>query len=121
MEALRNRSVFASTDYGFELRVIANDNYFMGNRDVPDSKGGQLQLLVIVKDDDEPIGKMQVCYGKRFGKYKWINAPKITTPAGEEAEISIGVPYISNGWYFVKITQKDGDVIYSAPVWTAEE
>ena len=109
LEALRQRRTFATEDKNFSLRMKANGAW-MGS-EIANSgtihfeisgvdENGELATLVELITDQ---GEVLTTYTPYTSTFTW--EPEIT--------ISTGVHY-----YYVKVTQTDGDRIVSSPVWT---
>ncbi len=109
LEALRARRTFATEDKNYSLRLKAN-GVWMGSElantgsisfDIygydPDGEG--VTLVQLVTDQ----GKVVTQTSAVTGTFTWM--PQIT--------VTTGVHY-----FYVKVTQTDGDRIVSSPVWT---
>jgi len=107
MDALWNRRTFASEDRNVKLYVYGNEN-IMGSI-LYDAT--QLTLKIKYEDVKDPVQKLEIVsqsgmfeVADVIGKDTFDFSQTLTVPDGYE-------------WYFVRIIQKDGDEIISAPVW----
>ncbi|MGC8872873.1 MAG: Ig-like domain-containing protein [Chloroflexia bacterium] len=108
MEALRARRTFASEDVNYELAFKAN-GYWMGSV-IPNA--GTLAFDISGYDPDdggsalvEVVGDTgRVVVSATVGSdFRWT--PSLPVPPGVQ-------------YYYVRVTQSDGDRIASAPIWT---
>uniref|UniRef100_A0A7C5U5Z5 Phosphotransferase n=1 Tax=Fervidobacterium nodosum TaxID=2424 RepID=A0A7C5U5Z5_9BACT len=107
MDALWNRRTFASEDKNVKV-------YMYGNESIMGSilyDATQLTLGIRYEDIKEPVQKLEVVsqsgtfeINNVVGKDAFEISQTFTVPDGYE-------------WYFVRIIQKDGDEIVSAPIW----
>jgi uncharacterized repeat protein (TIGR01451 family) len=109
LEALRARRTFATEDKNFSLRMKANGAW-MGS-EIPNT--GQIQFEIDGADPDgELTSVVQIItnQGTVVAEYYPDSASFTLTP----------VLYISTGvhYYYIKVTQADGERIVSSPVWT---
>ncbi len=109
LEALRERRTFATEDKNFSLRMKAN-GLWMGSEidntgqiifaiDGADPDGELVSLVQIITDQ----GKVALEYAPGTASVTW--SPQLN--------ITPGVHY-----FYVKVTQEDGNRIVSSPVWT---
>ena len=109
LEALRVRRTFATEDKSFNLSMKANGAW-MGS-EIPNM--GQIQFEITGADPDGELTLLvQIItdQGSVAAEY-WPNSASFSlTP----------VLYISTGvhYYYIRVTQADGDRIVSSPVWT---
>ncbi len=108
MEALRARRTFASEDRNYELALRAN-GYWMGS-EIPNVGTIAFQITGYDPDDTgtarvELVGDTgRVVLSTTLGSsFQWN--PSLSIPPGVH-------------YYYVRVTQADGDRIASAPVWT---
>ncbi|NOU92450.1 hypothetical protein GC093_04265 [Paenibacillus sp. LMG 31456] len=126
LHSMRNRRVYMTEDPNFTLDVLANGQY-MGAT----VKGKTLNFSISGKDDvtevntlpeynylpsnyksDDRVAKVELLTngGKVVDSYSPMTTsftwnPTYTVPGGQQ-------------WFVVKVTQKDGEQIYSAPIWS---
>lgn len=109
LDALRARRTFATEDKNYELGMKAN-NFWMGSEF---ANTGTIAFTITGNDPDGESGDLVqiITYGGEvvtqttFAAAQWTWQPALT--------ISTGAHY-----YFVKVTQADGDRIVTSPVWT---
>jgi hypothetical protein len=136
LEALRNRWVFASEDWGFRLALTAADVgsvHFMGSRGVGPGPDGKLHLHLAASDDDESIGSVWVLSGPAGGGIPSANWWDWTVHFEQVSDLSVDedlppLDYYPGSWYLVVIRQirevlpgvwwGDGDFVVSSPIWT---
>lgn len=116
-EAIEARRVYATEDHNLELRLTGNGRW-MGSRLTLD-RGDRLRLRAQASDPDpgDGIARAELISnsGQRVatragtgGSLKWT--VKLKPPAaGRES------------WYVLKLTQSDGQLAYSSPIWVAVE
>ncbi|MFF2447175.1 Ig-like domain-containing protein [Neobacillus sp. NPDC058068] len=129
MHAMRNMRVYMAEDPNFTLDVLAN-GYYMGS--TVDSKKLNFKITgsdpvaekrnstdynylpTSYKSDDRVAkvelisngGKVVDTYSPMTSDFEW--SPNYTVTGGQQ-------------WFVVKVTQMDGERIYSAPIWSKEE
>ncbi len=114
--ALKERRVYASEDNNLEITYTLNDE-LMGTiiKDVPDSLNLQVMLNDPgAKDKDgniveDNIQKAEVVANSGRVVYTWdVNAQS------KELSVTLKPDY---SYYYIRITEKDGDLAVTAPVW----
>ncbi|QCJ41632.1 Ig domain-containing protein group 2 domain-containing protein [Bacillus sp. S3] len=129
MHAMRNMRVYMEEDPNFKLDVLAN-GYFMGSTvdsktlkfdikgsdDVAEDRNSpDYSYLPKTYKSDDRIAKVELIsnggkvvdsYEPMTKDFKWN--PTYTVTGGQQ-------------WFVVKVTQMDGERIYSAPIWSKEE
>jgi len=135
MNALKNRWVFASEDYGFRLATSATDaggTHFMGSRDVGPNADGTLHLHLEASDDDESIGSIWILSGPAGGGVPpanwWDQAIHFEQVSDQSMVRDFSLAYRPNHWYLVVVCQMrealpgiwigDRNFIVSSPIWT---
>ncbi len=108
MEALRARRTFATEDTNYELAFKAN-GYWMGSG-IPNT--GSLQLEVTGHDPDGE-GNARVELVSDMGRVLLSDTVGADFRWNPTLNISPGLHY-----YYIRVTQPDGDRIASAPIWT---
>ena len=112
MEALHSRRIFASDDVNFELCFSA-DGELMGSVLNPPELS-PVTFRVDWRDPDDPLAAIWL-----------VQSPGIEIPLlldGKnlyEDTLSVAQNAAGGEWYFVKVLQQDGNLIYSAPIWIA--
>ncbi|MBB6693430.1 S-layer homology domain-containing protein [Cohnella xylanilytica] len=125
--SMKNMRVYMSEDPNFQLDLFANGAY-MGST----VSGSTIKFKITGQDPVQENNKIpEYSYlpstyaaNDNVAKVEIISnggkAIQTYTPSGNEInftwepEVKVG----SQAWYVVKVTQKDGDRIYSAPVWS---
>ncbi|TQK05069.1 CehA/McbA family metallohydrolase [Herbaspirillum sp. SJZ107] len=106
VEALRARRVFATMDKHAQLVFTANGR-LMGERF--DNSGPLVLKAHYASDGGKRVASVAVMEGVP-GRNGTV------TQVAAQAEVSI-VPAPGQHFYYVKLTQDDGNVLWSAPVW----
>ncbi len=105
-DALKDHKVYATEDKNLEITYTVN-NEFMGSiiSEVPEI----LNLSVTLSDADDAIAKAEVIANSGRVVYSWdVNA--------QSKELSASLPP-SYSYYYIRVTEKDGDLAVTAPVW----
>ena len=112
-DAILSRRGYATEDRNLEVMYTANGN-LLGSilTERPDS----LNIRVEFKDPDatDKIAKVEVVVDSGKVAYEWTNANDL---ADGVVEASLGTQY---RYYYIRITQADGDLAFTAPVWIEE-
>ncbi|MGE7611529.1 S-layer homology domain-containing protein [Paenibacillus sp. NPDC101420] len=128
LQSMRNMRVYMSEDPNFTLDVLANGSY-MGAT----VKGNTLNFSIAGKDDVvEEKSKPEYSYlsssyksDDRVAKVELItNGNKIIQTAKPMTKDFTWSPSVEvtggQQWFVVKVTQMDGEQIYSAPIWSQD-
>ncbi|WP_339246668.1 DUF4350 domain-containing protein [Paenibacillus sp. FSL F4-0243] len=128
LQSMRNMRVYMSEDPNFTLDVLANGSY-MGAT----VKGNTLNFSIAGKDDVvEEKSKLEYSYlsssyksDDRVAKVELItNGNKIIQTAKPMTKDFTWSPSVEvtggQQWFVVKVTQMDGEQIYSAPIWSQD-
>ena len=112
-EAIRARRVYATEDKNLEIDYTVNGE-MMGSviTEVPD----KLSINVSVYDPDktDSITKVEIVSNSGIVAYTWENKADL-----DKGELSCELdPKYS--YYFVRVTEGDGDLAVTAPVWVGE-
>ena len=109
-EAMSNRRVYATEDQNLRIYYYLDD-YLMGS--IIDTGGENVDTVhveVSISDpDNEALGKIQII-GENGLVLKSFDAPSATY----ELDTTIAN---TDAYYYLKITQADGDIAVTAPVW----
>ncbi|WNB92654.1 OmpL47-type beta-barrel domain-containing protein [Bacillus sp. NEB1478] len=129
LHAMKNRRVYMEEDPNFTLDVLANGKYMGsvvdGNTITFDIKGSDnvaesrsvkgFEFLPATYQSNDEIEKVELLTnGAKVvdsitpGTKDFTWNPEITVTGGQQ-------------WFVVKVTQKDGERIYSAPIWSQEK
>ncbi|WP_075618337.1 DUF4350 domain-containing protein [Paenisporosarcina indica] len=126
LHSMRNMRVYMSEDPNAELDVTAN-GYYMGStvdsntlnftisgRDAVTETKAEYDYLSNSYVSNDAVAKVELLtnggvvidsYSPNTVDYTW--SPEVTVPNGQQ-------------WFVVRTTQKDGERLYSAPIWSKE-
>ncbi len=108
-DAMRNYRVYATEDNDLNIYYTL-DGYDMGTILEEGQTGKTVELKADLKDaTDESIGKVQVITNGGL-----VLDEKDVTSNNETVTFNVENNY---SYYYLKITQKDGDIAVTAPVW----
>ncbi|MBQ7147326.1 MAG: CehA/McbA family metallohydrolase [Pseudobutyrivibrio sp.] len=111
-DAMRNYRIYATEDNDLSIYYTL-DNYIMGSILEKDEVGDTVELKADIKDPtDSKIGRVEVI----------VNGGQsiaVENVAKSEATVTFEVPS-SYSYYYLKITEDDGDIAVTAPVWVGE-
>ena len=111
--AIRALRMYATEDKNLELTYTVN-GLMMGSRitEVPD----KLNIEVTVNDPDasDSIAKVEVVANSGKVAYTWDNAAQLSSG---KLSVTLDPSY---SYYFIRVTQKDGDLAVTSPVWVGE-
>lgn len=116
MRALAGRRAFASQDTSAEAQLYVG-GYFMGCQDVPTTSPVRIEVRYRpYKNPPQIDGPQATC------ELWWKSGHKVLTgTVGWDGKYFIwraGLRATGRGnWLYARITQNDGDLIYTAPVW----
>ena len=112
-EAIRALRMYATEDKNLELTYTVN-GLMMGSSitEVPD----KLHIEVTVNDPDasDSIAKVEVVANSGKVAYTWDNAAQLSSG---KLSATLDPSY---SYYFIRVTQKDGDLAVTSPVWVGE-
>ena len=111
-DALRNYRVYATEDGDLDIRYSMN-GHFMGSSLLLTDMGETMTLSVTLTDPtDTAIGTVEVIgTGGTFLKSQYL--------AQSGGILSFSLP-AAPGYYFLRVTQPDGDVALTAPIWVED-
>lgn len=112
-EAIRNYRVYSTEDKNLEIYYTVN-GLQLGSiiEEVPE----KLDIHVLVNDPDgsDSISKVEIIVNSGKVAYTWDNPAELST-----GDLSVTLdPTFS--YYYVRVTQGDGDLAVTAPVWVGE-
>ena len=112
-EAIRNYRVYATEDKNLEINYTLNGQ-MLGSiiSDVP--KNVTINVSAYDPDASDSISKVEVMVNSGAVAYTWDNPTEL---ASGELECTIPASY---SYYFIRVTQGDGDLAVTAPVWVGE-
>ena len=113
LKALGNCRTYATEDPDLEI-LYSMDGHFMGSQLEMHHIGETADLSVTLYDPtDSAIGLVEVITGG-------AQAAACQTLDGPTGTLSFSLP-AESGYYFLKITQPDGDLAVTAPIWVDAE
>ena len=112
-EAIRNYRVYATEDKNLEINYTLNGQ-MLGSiiSDVPENVS--INVSVYDPDASDSISKVEVVVNSGAVAYTWDDPAEL---ASGELECTIPASY---SYYFIRVTQGDGDLAVTAPVWVGE-
>ena len=112
-DAIRALRMYATEDKNLELGYTVN-GLMMGSSisEVP----GKLDIEVTVNDPDQSdsITKVEVVVNSGKVAYTWDNAAELKSG---KLSVTLAPEY---SYYFIRVTQNDGDLAVTSPVWVGE-
>ena len=112
-QAIRDMNMYATEDKNLLVNYSVN-GLIMGSSitDVPES----LDISVSVNDPDptDSIAKVEVVVNSGKVAYTWDDAAEL---AAGELSVTLAPDY---SYYFIRVTEADGDLAVTAPVWVGE-
>ena len=112
-DAIRERRLYATEDKNLEISYML-DGHMMGSQLGTDAVGENVNIEVTVYDPDhsDAISKVEVVVNSGRVAYTWDSIP-----ASGELSATIPADY---SYYFIRVTQADGNLAVTAPVWVGE-
>lgn len=110
-DAMRNYRVYATEDNDLSIWYTLDDN-LMGSILEKDDVGDTVDLEAVLNDPTDFVGKVEVIVngGLSIAKEE-VN--------GNSDTVNFTVP--SNySYYYIKVTEKDGDIAVTAPIWVGK-
>lgn len=110
--ALRARRMYATEDKNLELDYTVNGNMMGSIIDVPE----KLNFEISFNDPDrtDSIAKVELVVNSGKVAYTWNSAADL---AKGSVSVELAPEYT---YYFVRVTEGDGDLAVTAPVWVGE-
>lgn len=112
-DAIRERRLYATEDKNLEISYTL-DGHMMGSQLGTDAVGENVNIEVTVYDPDhsDAISKVEVVVNSGRVAYTWDSIPA-------SGELSCTIP-AAYSYYFIRVTQMDGNLAVTAPVWVGE-
>ncbi len=112
-EAIRNYRVYATEDKNLEISYTLNGQ-MLGSiiEEIPES--AVINVSVYDPDSSDSISKVEVVVNSGAVAYTWDDPTQL---ASGELNCTIPAEY---SYYFIRVTQGDGDIAVTAPVWVGE-
>ena len=110
--AIRARRMYATEDKNLELDYTVNGNMMGSIIDVPE----KLDIEISFNDPDrtDSIAKVELVVNSGKVAYTWDSAAEL---AKGSVSVTLDPEYT---YYFVRVTEGDGDLAVTAPVWVGE-
>ena len=110
--ALRARRMYATEDKNLEIDYTVNGNMMGSIIDVPE----KLNFEISFNDPDrtDSIAKVELVVNSGKVAYTWNSAADL---ANGSVSVELAPAYT---YYFVRVTEGDGDLAVTAPVWVGE-
>ena len=110
--AIRDRRVYATEDKNLEINYTLNGE--MLGSTIADAESANIKVSVYDPDASDSISKVEVVVNSGKVAYTWDDPTELATG---ELECTIPANY---NYYFIRVTQGDGDLAVTAPVWIGE-
>ena len=112
-EAIRALRMYATEDKNLELTYTVN-GLMMGSSITEISDKLNVEVTVNDPDASDSIAKVEVVANSGKVAYTWDNAAQLTSG---KLSATLDPSY---SYYFIRVTQKDGDLAVTSPVWVGE-
>ncbi len=111
-DAIRALRVYATEDKNLQINYTVNDEP-MGTVFTDDNAPEKLNVVVTLYDPDasDSVSKVELVVDGGKTAYTWDDATEL---ASGQLSAELDSEY---SYYFVRVTQKDGDLAVTAPVW----
>ena len=111
-KAIQNRRMYATEDKNLEIDYTVNGNMMGSIIDVPE----KLDFEISFNDPDrtDSIAKVELVVNSGKVAYTWNSAADLTKGS---VSVTLDPEY---SYYFVRVTEGDGDLAVTAPVWVGE-
>ena len=111
-EAIRNYRVYATEDKNLEITYTLNGQLMGSSIDVPEA----VNIAVTVSDPDasDSISKVEVIANSGKVVYTWNDPAQLAAGA---LNVELAPDY---SYYYIRVTEGDGDLAVTAPVWVGE-
>lgn len=112
-DAIRERRLYATEDKNLEISYTL-DGHMMGSQLGTEDVGENVDIAVTVYDPDynDAISKVEVVVNSGRVAYTWDSILA-------SGELSCTIP-AAYSYYFIRVTQMDGNLAVTAPVWVGE-
>lgn len=112
-EAIRNYRVYATEDKNLEINYTLNGE-MLGTviEEVPET--ADINVTLYDPDASDSISKVEVVVNSGAVAYTWDDPAQLAS-----GELSCSIP-ARYSYYFIRVTQGDGDIAVTAPVWVGE-
>jgi hypothetical protein len=112
LDALKASRYYASDDWNIQVNYTLNGLYMGTTSNIT---ANPTISVTITDPDGEPTSKIQLYYGVPGSN----SLPTILTTANNTNTLTYthSIAVGSNYYYYLKITQVDGDLVWTAPIW----
>ncbi|MEJ5965157.1 S-layer homology domain-containing protein [Flavonifractor porci] len=112
-EAIRNYRVYATEDKNLEINYTLNGQMLGSTiEEVPET--ANISVNVYDPDASDSIARVEVVVNSGVVAYTWDDPAQLKT-----GTLSCAIP-ADYSYYFIRVTQNDGDLAVTAPVWVGE-
>ena len=111
-QAIRDRRVYATEDKNLEINYTLNGE--MLGSTIADAESANIKVSVYDPDASDSISKVEVVVNSGAVAHTWDDPTDLTSG---ELECTIPANY---SYYFIRVTQGDGNLAVTAPVWIGE-
>ena len=112
LSALRQMHFYASDDWNARLSFTVNGN-MMGS-DIATGSNSSIAVTVTDVDLNDTVTKIDLYYGVPGSG---TNATILNTAHASTLNYTHNVTLGQSYYYYAKVTQADGDILWSAPIW----
>lgn len=112
-QAIRDRRIYATEDKNLEIQYTLNGQ-MLGSiiEEVPEDVA--INVSVYDPDRSDSISRVEVVVNSGAVAYTWNDPADLAA-----GELTCSIP-ASYSYYFIRVTQGDGDLAVTAPVWVGE-
>ncbi|HJB56088.1 MAG TPA: CehA/McbA family metallohydrolase [Candidatus Flavonifractor intestinipullorum] len=113
-QAIRDRRVYATEDKNLEINYTLNDAMLGTILDDEGVEQANINVTVYDPDASDSIARVEVVVNSGAVAYTWDDPEELASGA-----LSCTIP-ADYSYYFIRVTQGDGDIAVTAPVWVGE-
>lgn len=113
-QAIRDRRVYATEDKNLEINYTLNDAMLGTILDDEGVEQANISVTVYDPDASDSIARVEVVVNSGAVAYTWDDPEELASGA-----LSCTIP-ADYSYYFIRVTQGDGDLAVTAPVWVGE-
>ena len=112
-QAIRDRRIYATEDKNLEITYTLNGEMLGSTiEEVPET--AEIAVSVYDPDSTDSIARVEVVVNSGVVAYAWDDPAELASGA-----LACSIP-ASYSYYFIRVTQADGDIAVTAPVWVGE-
>ena len=113
-QAIRDRRIYATEDKNLEIQYSLNGQMLGSIIDDDSVETAEIAVSVYDPDAADSIARVEVVVNSGAVAYTWDDPAEL---ASGELTCTIPADY---SYYFIRVTQGDGDLAVTAPVWVGE-